>query len=263
MAEKWDVFRQIGERHKADVLIVIDRDIVDYFTDIAKATDDREMGGFLLGDYVYYSGSPKPWLIAHFHDYVQVPNVSEKPETTFAFPEESLREVADMISAGRYSAFTLLHTHPSDSFFSVEDLHVHYRFRLLISDVVPEEARRFQHFIPHFTITGGEVGYAVSYMDYLHWVCYYYDESAYLVVSSKSVDSNPELRRHLFWMARVKFPDDFEFHLGVTDYHYTVAKISDLEEIFIRGGETEDVERIIEEIKERMRREIERRLRQL
>jgi len=263
MVEKWDVFRRIGERHGADVLIVIDRDIVDYFTDIAKATDDREMGGFLLGDYVYYSGSSKPWFVAHFHDYVQVPNVSEKPKTTFAFPEESLYEVGDMISSGRYNALTLLHTHPSDSYFSATDLHTHFRFRLLISDAVPEEARRFQHFMPHFVITGGEVGYAISYMDYSHWVCYYCSESAHLVVSSKSVDSDPGLRRHLFWIARVEFPDDFEFHLSVTDYYYTVAKISDLEEVFARGGGAESVERIMEEMKERIKREIERRLREL
>ena len=65
MAEKWDVFRQIGKEHDAGVLIVVNRDIIDYFTDIAKATDDREMGGFLLGDYVYYSGSPKPLSLIH------------------------------------------------------------------------------------------------------------------------------------------------------------------------------------------------------
>jgi len=207
--EKWEVFKRIGERHKADVLIVIDKDIVDYFTDIARATDDREMGGFLLGDYVYYGGASKPWFVAYFHDYVQAPNVSEKPETTYGFSEESLYEVGDMISAGRYNALTLLHTHPSDSYFSVTDLHTQYRFHLLISDVVPEDASRFQHFIPHFIITGGEIGYALSYMNYPHWVCYYYSENAYLVVSSESVESEPGLHRHLFWIARLQFPDDF------------------------------------------------------
>ena len=261
--EKWETFKWIGEEYNAGVLIVVDRDIIDYFTDIARATDDREMGGFLLGDYVYYEESIRLWLIVHFHDYVQVPNVSEEPTKSFRWPKESLYEVGDMISAGRYNAFTLLHTHPSDSYFSAADLHVQYRFSTLISDAVPEEARRFQCFIPHFIVTGGRIGYTISYMNYPHHVCYY-TERRFSVAFSKSLSGTRQLNI-LYRNAKLKYPEDYEFHISIPNTEYTILKIFELEDILATWERWKRAkrERIVEEMKERVRREIERRLKQL
>ena len=258
MAEKWDVFRRIGKEHDAGVLIVVNRDIIDYFTDIAKATDDREMGGFLLGDYVHYEGELRAWLIVHFHDYIQVPNASKEPTKSFVCLKESLYEVGDMISAGRYNAFTLLHTHPSDSYFSVTDLHTHYKFPDIISDAIPEHARKFQRLIPHFLVTGGRIGFVMTYTKIPHSVCYYAEER-YKVVSSKVflkyLDSYLD-------KARLKYPEDHDFYIYVAGIEYTALKISELEDV-LAWEETKRGRELIEEMKERMRREIERRLRQL
>jgi len=98
-------------------VILLTRDIIDYFVDVARVTDGVEMGGFLLGRVF-----KKSCIALVFYDYVQARNVSSTPETEFDPDDESLREVYSMLVEGKYDVVAMVHTHPDEGAFSSIDL---------------------------------------------------------------------------------------------------------------------------------------------
>jgi len=108
---------RVAREERVRTAILLTRDVIDYFVDVARVTDRVEMGGFVLG---------KVWkgyaTVLAFYDYVQVRNVSSTPEKAFLPDEESKEEVYRMIIEGRYDVFAEMHTHPDESGFSAADL---------------------------------------------------------------------------------------------------------------------------------------------
>jgi len=97
--------------------VLLTRDVIDYFADIARVTDRVEMGGFVLGKVrTNYAA------VFVFYDYVQARNVSDYPELSFVPDEESVEEVLALLRAGRYDAVAMMHTHPDEGGPSPEDL---------------------------------------------------------------------------------------------------------------------------------------------
>jgi len=158
-------FEEITRREGIRNVVVVTRDIVDYFTDIARATDRVEMGGFLLGRFL--SNHARIFL---FHDYVQVENVSIEPDISYLPNRSAMEEVFTMLKEGRYDIATMMHTHPDESAFSHLDL---YSGRSLSEELwetmestkYPEKLwkevraevlrKRPCLYIPDFLVTGG------------------------------------------------------------------------------------------------------------
>jgi len=129
----------------------ISTDVLDFFIDTAKATDSYEMIGYLLGRFKKVEDKE----LIQLYDYIQCRNIADDP-TREAFPApECDDEVDHLFDIGRYDINTLMHTHPSDSLFSVADLYVLY-------ECCKNEHIR-EWFAPHFLVTGGEIGYVLAY----------------------------------------------------------------------------------------------------
>ena len=232
----WDVLERIAREHMViGMLVAVTEDIVDYFTDLAKATDDQEMGGFLLGDFIEPSKGPTVYLV-RFYDYIQVPNMASDPTRHFRFSRESLYEVFDMIESGRYDCFTTLHTHPSDSFFSPGDLHAKYKFNRIFQEIMssrlPESIIRAVCFVPAFLVTGGTVGYVLTWTEFPHSVCYYV-KGKYVVADSMCSSLSPSryIREILPSRARIEEPLDKDFHKYVDEFFYSIIEIPELEKL--------------------------------
>ena len=138
-------------------VFAVTRDIVDYFTDVARVTDRVEMGGALLGK-IYRR---KSCYVTVFYDYVQIRNVAENPEITYEPDKSSLREVFSLVRSGRYDVFTLMHTHPDEAVFSPADvvgafLNFRYFFREKMR--LPRELKNYVesgYLVPSFLVTDG------------------------------------------------------------------------------------------------------------
>ena len=261
-----------------DFAIIVTRDIVDYFTDIARATDRVEMGGILLG---------KLWMnhatFYIYHDFVQVRNVNSTPESAYTPDPNSEIEIIRMVRGGRYDVLAIMHTHPDDSAFSVVDLVSLRTFRVYVPpalrsrlppDLVTERGAS-QGAYPEFLVADGE---SPTLYCYTYDLPFYFAaiEDGRIIYSSWSgnlVEVAPEYYRHLErcieeGVVKIRWPIDFVreiLHLT----HFVEVPIKELERrlspeiVAEEKGEEEGERRLIEEMKERMKREIERRLRQL
>jgi len=158
-------FEEITRREGTRNVVVVTRDVVDYFTDIARATDRVEMGGFLLGRFL--SNHARIFL---FHDYVQARNVSEDPEVSYLPDREAADEVFALLREGRYDAVSVMHTHPDEAAFSDSDLSAGRSFaeetwEIMESSKYPEDlwkeirtevlSKRPCLYVPNFLVTGG------------------------------------------------------------------------------------------------------------
>ena len=261
-------------------IFLITKDIVDYFTDIARVTDRVEMGGFLLGKlWINHS------IIYAFYDYVQVRNVSPEPETSYTPDPTSKREVMRLFKEGRYDIGAIMHTHPDDSAFSSPDL-VSARFAELFDfDVLRrkfgrwlEEMRPGRAASPGFLVTGGAEPtlYCYAYNTRFELVAIADDHivkrlSEYL--ASAAYNHYKLLMREAeIVVERVRkrglIPPDLEIlRETIMDTWFVGIPLRELEwllspEVEVKS-EGEEVRRLAEEMKERVRREIERRLKQL
>jgi len=261
-----------------DYAIIVTRDIVDYFTDIARATDRVEMGGFLLG---------KLWMnhaaFYIYHDFVQVRNVSSTPENSYIPDPNSTVEVAWMVREGKYDVLAVMHTHPDDAAFSVVDLvslrtfrfHVPPALRSRLPPDLVTERGASQGAYPGFLVADGE---SPTLYCYTYDLPFYFAavEDGRIIYDDTSVrlfDEDPSYYKYLErcvekGIVKVGKPIDFvRWTLFFT--HFVKVPINELEkrlspEIVIGGREGEvSIREIAEEIREKMKREIERRLRQL
>ena len=261
-------------------IFLITKDIVDYFTDIARVTDRVEMGGFLLGKlWINHS------IIYAFYDYVQVRNVSPEPETSYTPDPTSKREVMRLFKEGRYDIGAIMHTHPDDSAFSSLDLASARFAELFDFDALRrkfgrwlEEMRPGRAASPGFLVTGGAEPtlYCYAYNTRFELVAIaddhivkrlseYLASAAYnhykLLMREAEIVVERERKRGLI-------PPDLEIlRETIMDTWFVGIPLRELEwllspEVEVKS-EGEKVRRLAEEMKERVRREIERRLRQL
>ena len=261
-------------------IFLITKDIVDYFTDIARVTDRVEMGGFLLGKlWINHS------IIYAFYDYVQVRNVSPEPETSYTPDPTSKREVMRLFKEGRYDIGAIMHTHPDDSAFSSPDLTSARFAELFDFDALRrkfgrwlEEMRPGRAASPGFLVTGGAEPtlYCYAYNTRFELVAIaddhivkrlseYLASAAYnhykLLMREAEIVVERERKRGLI-------PPDLEtLRETIMDTWFVGIPLRELEwllspEVEVKS-EGEEVRRLAEEMKERVRREIERRLKQL
>ena len=261
-------------------IFLITKDIVDYFTDIARVTDRVEMGGFLLGKlWINHS------IIYAFYDYVQVRNVSPEPETSYTPDPTSKREVMRLFKEGRYDIGAIMHTHPDDSAFSSPDLASARFAELFDFDALRrkfgrwlEEMRPGRAASPGFLVTGGAEPtlYCYAYNTRFELVAIaddhivkrlseYLASAAYnhykLLMREAEIVVERERKRGLI-------PPDLEIlRETIMDTWFVGIPLRELEwllspEVEVKS-EGEEVRRLAEEMKERVRREIERRLKQL
>jgi len=111
------IMRESGYRY----LVAVTEDIIDYFVDIARATDRIEMGGALLGK-IKRSSLPRGALAVLFHDYVQVRNTADDPYRKYVPDMESVDEIEDLVKSCEYDVIAQMHTHPDAGIFSLTDL---------------------------------------------------------------------------------------------------------------------------------------------
>ena len=225
--EPWEELAEIARKYVYTTIVNVSRDIVDYFTDLAKATDRMEMGGFLLGKHKIVKGI----LVVQLYDYIQQPNVSPEPETSYQFPTGSYSEIKRLIKEGRYSIATWLHTHPDDSYFSVADICYHcltFRERLkdIFSPIDPRE-------IPAFLVTGGEIGYVMTYTGVYSYMLRYSsgDVEAILVFPIYRPKSSSQYVINLPEKMKERFPDYEVCHECADQLYYTSIKVSRLEKL--------------------------------
>jgi len=283
-----ELFRKLDEQAQEipglKHIFLITKDIVDYFTDIARVTDCVEMGGFLLGKlWINHS------IIYAFHDYVQVRNVSPEPETSYTPDPTSKREVMRLFKEGRYDIGAIMHTHPDDSAFSSPDL-VSARFAELFDfDALNrkfgrwlEEMRPGRAASPGFLVTGGAEPtlYCYTYNTRFELVAVADDHvvkrlSGYLVSEARShyevLMREAEIVVEKMRRMGLIPPDLGALHETIMDTWFVGIPLRELEwllspEVEVKtegGGSEEESRELIEELKERMKREIERRLRGL
>ena len=158
-----DYYDEPRRRH----VFAVTRDVVDYFTDVARVTDRVEMGGVLLGK-IYRR---KSCYVTIFYDYVQIRNVAESPETRYVPDESSLREVFSLIRGGRYDVFTSMHTHPDEAVFSPADIvRAFVDFRYLREKMrLPRELKNYVesgYVVPSFLVTDGYHPLLLMYSSY-------------------------------------------------------------------------------------------------
>jgi len=261
-------------------IFLITKDIVDYFTDIARVTDRVEMGGFLLGKlWINHS------IIYAFYDYVQVRNASPEPETSYTPDPTSKREVMRLFKEGRYDIGAIMHTHPDDSAFSSPDLTSARFAELFDFDALRrkfgrwlEEMRPGRAASPGFLVTGGAEPtlYCYAYNTRFELVAIADDHivkrlSEYLVSAAYN-HYKLLMREAEIVVERVRkrglIPPDLEIlRETIMDTWFVGIPLRELEwllspEVEVKS-EGEEVRRLAEEMKERVRREIERRLKQL
>ena len=266
---------RVAKSWERDFVIIITRDIVDYFTDIARVTDRVEMGGFLLG---------KLWMnhaaFYIYHDFVQVRNVSPTPEDSYTPEPNSEVEVARMVWEGKYDVLAMMHTHPDDSAFSVADLVTLRTFHVYVPpalrsrlppDLVTERGGS-QGAYPDFLVADGE---SPALYCYTYNLPFYFAavEDGDIIHSEPSVSLFEDAFTYYRYLKRlveegiVKVGKPIEF-VKQTLYstHFVKVPIEELERGLspeIELGGQEELRRLTEEMKERVRREIERRLKQL
>lgn len=118
------------------IIVKIDRDIIEYFLDLAKMTDNVEKGGILLGESFFFTEEAeekghklekvefkgKNELIGeYYYDYIQCRNVAGDRENYFLPAEGCAREVNSQIEQGTYNTWADVHTHPDESLPSALD----------------------------------------------------------------------------------------------------------------------------------------------
>ncbi len=180
----WDIIlEQIREnRCPFNRVVAISKDIVDYFTDLAKATDLHEMGGFLLGDYIIYG----EYSLTQFYDYIQARNTAENPTVSFRPDEESIKEVCKLMEKREYTALSHLHTHPGDTYLSIRDL-----VALLWSEDIYSKLCKMQtppgmKETPDFIVTGGGSPFMQAY-HFEPFCIYWGDENITIAKNSQEI----------------------------------------------------------------------------
>ena len=135
--------------------VLLTRDVIDYFADIARGTDRVEMGGFVLGKVrTNYAA------VFVFYDYVQARNVSDYPELSFVPDEESVEEVIALLQAGKYDALAIMHTHPDEGGPSPEDLGLNrifgdFLWYDILRDITPLPLEKIA--VPGFLVIDGDL----------------------------------------------------------------------------------------------------------
>lgn len=148
-------------RAGARTAVLLTRDVIDYFADIARVTDRVEMGGFVLGKVrTNYAA------VFVFHDYVQTRNVSDYPELSFVPDEESVEEVIALLQAGKYDALAIMHTHPDEGGPSPEDLGLNrifgdFLWYDILRDITPLPLEKIA--VPGFLVIDGDLPAVVAY----------------------------------------------------------------------------------------------------
>jgi len=152
----WEDLKEIAE----GLLIVVHEDLVDYLSDLARATDSVEMGGVLLGKGRWVEQEK---YIVQLYDFVQVDNASDTPSREFAFPDESVQEIRDLIDRGIYDLSVAYHSHPGGSWPSMTDI---------LLSLAASPARPGTPAIHDFLVTGGTVSHIITYGPNKARVCY-------------------------------------------------------------------------------------------
>ncbi|RJS69124.1 hypothetical protein CW714_09070 [Methanophagales archaeon] len=194
----------------------ISTDILDFFIDTAKATDSYEMIGYLLGRFKKVGDKE----LIQLYDYIQCRNIADDP-TREAFPApECDDEVDHLFDIGRYDINTVMHTHPSDSLFSVDDLYVLYE--CCKNDHIRE------WFAPHFLVTGGEIGYILAYTN-VPFVIQFISDAKELFVSSRPFNEAYTYPKYVKRAKSAAYADEFiEF---LSSIEWVRIMISSLEPI--------------------------------
>ena len=137
---------------------------------------EKEIGGFVLGKY-----RDEDFIV--FDRLIECPNISKFPYISYC-PEEECTERACELAFRRdhNTAITLFHTHPRDTFFSVED----------VKSLITLCQYTGQEYIPAFlsTYDKNKTGHFVSY-----GLCHYVLATKYFEIESRSLDNT---RRKLF-----------------------------------------------------------------
>ena len=182
------IIKECGITSRA--VVSITSDIADYCLDLASATDKVEMGGFLLGSAKIKDDT----LLIQLYDYIQTRNVSSRPDSSFRYDFDHYAECVHKVADGEYDVITHLHTHPCDSWFSPGDLYgmvgdilnlISYYKRLMKEEYI--SVKRGLLLIqstkkcPQFLVTGGRIGFLISYGFEKYSLIWLYGNGRYFV----------------------------------------------------------------------------------
>ncbi|MCW3128617.1 MAG: hypothetical protein N2V75_00700 [Methanophagales archaeon] len=235
----WDKLHEVVAKYPyRKTYIRISVDLLDFFIDTAKATDDHEMIGFLLGRFKDF----EDYALVQLYDYIQCKNVAEDTTSTALPAAECVDEICSLINKGRYDILTRIHTHPSDSLFSLKDLFADFRDPYVFEYRTMYKRHRYEK-VPQFIVTGGETGYVIAFTNRPFLVMFASDEK-YRYLDSELFRERRDLVFNVY-SARVdkllkelheahrKFLEERkdEFYKYLYNLRYGLIKIPELESI--------------------------------
>lgn len=130
----------------------------------------QEIGGFVIGAY-------RDIDFVVFERFIECPNISEFPYISYCPSEECTERACELVfERDKNIAITLFHTHPRDTFFSVED----------VKSLVALNEFSGQSNIPAFlsTYDYNSKGHFISY-----GLCHYTLKTKYFEIESKPLKS--------------------------------------------------------------------------
>lgn len=211
----WRKLASFGNQRGISIVTSLSEDIVDYFVDLANATDRIEMGGFILGKIKKVGGV----IVIQLHDFFQAPNIANETSKEYMCSEESENEAIEMVNSEDYDILCHYHTHPSDSLCSMSDIKFKYNWL--------KANPHIQH-PPDFLVTGGDAGYIISYLNAPFFL--YLDlGTRYVGVESEPFRYNsPEYVSDVMSEAKSEFPEQNNFYKYMNKLHVTVMDKTDI-----------------------------------